>query len=138
MLDPGASAVGPGDGDDVETGGMIEKLVTLEIGRGEKGELALLGQIDGLRWMPLIAAVPRLDFDEDYRPPLDGHKIQLAHTGADSAANNAESATSKIACSDRFPTLAERAAAENRPKPVSERAKRIHEGNLALRSNVKP
>ena len=138
MLNPGTPAVGPGDGDNVEAGGMIEKLVTLEIGRGKKSELALLSQIDGFSRMALVVAVPRFDFDEDDRASLDGHEIQLAHPRTDAAPNNAESATSKIPGSNGFTALAQGATAENRHKPISERAMQVHEQSLVLRSNVKP
>ncbi len=48
MFDFGATAVGPGDGDDVEAGSVAEKPVAFQIGDGQARQAALFFEIDGL------------------------------------------------------------------------------------------
>ena len=115
MLDLGAAAIGPGDGDDVEAGSVIEKAVTLEIGRGEKSELALLGEINGFGGMALLVGVSRFDFDEDHGATVDGDEVEFSQAGADAATDDAEATTLEKASGNRFATFAQGAGGGRSP-----------------------
>lgn len=121
-----AAAVGPGEGDDVEAGGIIEKAMALEVGRGETGEATLLREIDRLGGMALFAAFPCLHLDEDDRASVDGNQVKFAQTGADAAANDPKAASPEIAGGKGLAPLAERAGPDQGSKPVDCLAERFH------------
>lgn len=112
-----AAPVGPGDGDDVEAGGMVEKPATLEVGGSQNGETALLRPIDRFGGMALVAGPAGFYFDEDDRAAVDGNQVQLSQAGTDAAADDAKTAAPQITSGCRFPSLAESSRADERLQP---------------------
>ncbi len=78
VLDLGAASVWTDDGDDVETGRVVEKAVAFQIGRGKAGKTALFGMIDGFGGMALLVGLTRFHFDEDDGAAVDGYEVQFS------------------------------------------------------------
>jgi hypothetical protein len=106
---------------------VIEKAVAFEIGRGQKGEAALFGEIDRFGGVALFVALPSLHFHENDGPTVNGDEVQLPQAGADSSSDDSETTPSQIPSRDRFPAFAQGPRAKGRRKPMDEAAKRIHE-----------
>lgn len=73
MLDLGLleTAGRPGDGDDIEPGGVIGELMMFEVVRRQRGEFPPFTLVDRLPGLAMFGADTGFDFDEDDRVPAE-------------------------------------------------------------------
>src|SRR5262245_51986961 len=108
MLDGGAAADGPGDGDDVETGAAFEQIVPLHVGEGQTRQSLLLGFVNCVCWVTGVVRGPRFDLNEDDGAAIDGNQVELADIIAMTAGDDDVAQAAKVTGSGIFTAAPER------------------------------
>jgi len=113
-----ARALGPGNGNHIEAGVVIEQAVAFEIDRGQTGETPLFVPVDSLGRMAMFIGLACLDLDKHHRAPVDGHQIEFAKLRPDTTADDMIAQPAEKAGGRRLATLPQRARPEGGEKPV--------------------
>src|SRR5581483_8881254 len=69
---------GPTDGKDIETGGVAQQMVALEIVEGHARQPPLLLAVHGRGGLGRVGALGRAHLDEDEAVPVAGDQVELA------------------------------------------------------------
>lgn len=118
VLDDGAAPAGrPSDGDDVESGRVLEQVVSLQKSQCAPGDMLLFLQIDRLGRMAGSMRAAGLDLDEDDRSAVDGDQIQLTQRVAIAAPHDLVAESAQEPFGGRFSASTQRHGPAKRRDP---------------------
>ena len=98
MLDGWFAGLGPGNTDDVKSGGVLQEAMVSQPAQRQTSQTALLVRVDGFKRLAGLLTLARLYLDKDDGLSIDGHQVNLASPGLLRASDDLVALSFQVLC----------------------------------------